>query len=117
MRIVLNKAERESAKSMKDTIASVLEAEGIETGTQNIVDDYSKGISMFSDQKGNTIIDIKTDFIKDAMSTLEKVGVLFIKVALPFVKACERIGELLTDLDARWMTSSISKEEEGEIDG
>lgn len=116
MRIILNKAERESAKSMKDTIASVLEAEGIETGTQTIVDDYSKGISVFRDQEGNTIIDIKTDFVKDIIDTSKKVGVLFIK-ALPFVKACERIGELLTDLDARWMTPSISKEEEGEIDG
>ena len=117
MRIVLNKAERESAKSMKDAIASVLETEGIETSTQNIVDDYSKGISMFSDQKGNTIIDIETDFVKDIIDTSKKVGVLFIKAALPFVKTCERIGELLTDLDARWMTPSISKEEEGEIDG
>lgn len=117
MRIILNKAERESAKSMKDTIASVLEAEGIETGTQTIVDDYSKGISVFRDQEGNTIIDIKTDFVKDIIDTSKKVGVLFIKVALPFVKACERIGELLTDLDARWTTPSISKKEEGEIDG
>lgn len=80
MRIILDKAERESAKSMKDAIASVLDK-----STQNIVDDYSKGISMFSDQKGNTIIDIKTDFV--------------------------------TDLDEKWMTPSISKEEEGEIDG
>lgn len=113
MRIILNKAEKESAKSMKNTIASVLEVEGIETGTQTIVDNYSKGISVFRDQEGNTIIDIKTDFVKDIINTSKKVGVLFIKVALPFVKA----RELLTDLDARWMTPSISKEEGGEIDG
>lgn len=116
MRITLDKAERESAKSMKDAIASILETEGIKS-TQNIVDDYSKGISMFSDQKGNTIIDIKTDFVTDIIDTSKKVGILFIEMALPFVKACERIGELLTDLDTRWMTPSISKEEEGEIDG
>lgn len=105
MRIIMTKQERESANKMKDAILSVLEAEGIESGSQSVVDDYSTGISVFRDQEDNTIIDIKMDFVQDVFDTFKKVGILFIKVAIPFVKACENIGELLTKLDDRWSTS------------
>lgn len=114
MRIILTKAERESANQMKNAIVSYLEAEGIASASQSVVDDYSKGISAFRDQEGNTIIDIKTEFVQDVFNTFKKVGVLFLKVALPFAQACERIGELLIELDSRWATSAPASNHESE---
>jgi hypothetical protein len=102
MRIIVTKEEREAGSKVKEAILTILEAEGVNASEQNPVNDYNKGISVFRDTQDNTVIDIKTDFITDIFNTFKKVGVLFIKAAIPFAKAFTNIGKLLEELDDRW---------------
>ncbi|PTY92916.1 hypothetical protein [Heyndrickxia sporothermodurans] len=111
MRIIVSKEEREAASKMKAGIITMLEAEGINASSQNPSDDYKKGISVFRDTQDNTVIDIKTAFIADIFGTFKKVGVLFIKTAIPFAKACFDIGKLLEGLDERWAEAPEKEKE------